>query len=516
MVVASLAGDACVRMVQKEVGMHLKHINSIVFWSELGVLAFLGGLVIWFVTPYGAGIYYDSLEYVAAAKNLAAGLGLIRMTCNSIEPMTRYPPFYSLTLSIIGFLGSDPVRGARFLDIVCMVGSIVMTGLITLKITNNRFFSLLAAFIMSVSPVVIQSYSWIMSEPLYIFLMLTCIYLFERYLETNSLKFLVSAAIVASLAVVTRFIGVALITSCILVLLVQLKNKKFLDKKPYTPVGIFSLISLFPLALWLLRSRILSGSATNRTLGWYISSPDRIVPLAYMAKWFVPWEGNLTWNWKAMAILAILFISFAVLCIGLIRLVRNSSLLTTLILNIVIYLGLVLLLMAIADPLTPLDNRLLLPVHVLTGILIISGISYIWGLSHWAYKAVAVLMIMYMVTFQSHQSIAIINNLRVDGQFYASSDWRNSEVSEILLKMGPKTVYTNDMTAVYFGANQPSCIIPLSNNQGDLERFIAAIRDNPQAVIAIYNRTMSGFVAPDLFNEGLNETILSDGVIYTH
>jgi hypothetical protein len=497
--------------------MNLNQTKTIVFLVGLGLLALLGGLVIWYVTPFGAGIYYDSLEYVAAAKNFASGLGLVRMTCNSVEPMTRYPPLYSLTLSIFGFLGYNPVGGARFLDIVCMAGSIVVAGLITLKITKNHFFSLLAAFIMSVSPMVIQSFSWIMSEPLYIFLMLTCIYLFDQYLDTRSFKFLVIAAIVASLAVVTRFIGVALITSCILVLIVQLKNKKrVFDDKFRNPVVIFSFISLLPLALWLLRSRMLSGSATNRTMGWYLSSPDRIIPLAYIAKWFIPWEGNLTWNWKAMVILVVLFISFAVLCIGLIKLIRNSSLLKILIVNIVIYLGLVLLLMAVADPLTPLDNRLLLPVYVLIGILIISGISYVWGLPHWVYKTVAALMTIYMVTFQSYQAAAIINNLRVDGQFYASSVWQNSDVSSALLTLNSNKIYTNDMTAVYFGTSQPSCIIPLDNDPSGLKRIVAEIENDPGAVIAIYNRTMSGFAHPESFSENLNELILADGVIYTH
>jgi hypothetical protein len=494
-----------------------RSIGKILFGIGLGLIAIFGGFVIWLVTRFGAGIYYDSLEYVAAAKNFIAGLGLVRTTCNSIEPMTRYPPLYSLTLSLFGFLGSDLVSGARFLDIVCMAGSVVMTGLITLRITKNHFFSLLAAFIISMSPVIIQSFSWIMSEPLFILLMLTCIYLFDQYLNTSAFKYLMLAAIFASLAVVTRFVGMALIISCILVLVYHLKNKsKVADYWSYKPLVIFSVISLLPLAVWLLRSRILSGSATNRSIGWYLASPERLVPLAYIAKWFIPWEGNLSWNWKAAAILIVLSLSFVALFAGLIKLIRNSSLLTNLIMNIVVYLGLVLLLMAVADPLTPLDNRLLLPVYVMTGILIISGISYIWNSSHWMYKLTAVLMTIYIVAFQLHQSVGIINTLRIDGQFYASSIWRNSDVTSALSTIEYDKIYTNDMTAVFFGVGRPSCIIPLENDTSGLVRFIADIEADPKVVIAIYNRTMSGFTPPGSFNEGLDELVLSDGIIYTH
>jgi hypothetical protein len=494
-----------------------KSTNRIAFGLGLGLLALFGGWLIWFVTPYGVGIYYDSLEYAMAARNFASGLGLVRVTCNSIEPMTRYPPLYSLFLSVFEFLGANSISGARILDVLCMAGTVVMTGLITLRVCKNGFFSLFAALIISISPVIIHYYSWAMSEPPYMLLMLACIYFLDNYLMEESRIYFVIVAVLASFALLTRFIGIALIASCILFVFFHLKRKfQISDRRFIKQLMLFCSITLLPLGLWLLRSMILSGSATNRAIGWYLSNPSRIIPLAYIAKWFVPWNGNLSWNWKAVVILFVLTILFFLLSAGSIKYIKNSSLPRIIVVNIVFYLGLVLALMAIADPLTPLDNRILLPVYILTIILSISGIGYLWSRSNMTFKIAAISLATYLFVVLIPQSISMVNGLRADGQFYASSDWRNSEVSEILLKMGPKTVYTNDMTAVYFGANRPSCIIPLSNNQGDLERFIAAIRDNPQAVIAIYNRTMSGFVAPDSFNEGLNEISLSDGLIYTH
>ena len=497
--------------------MNLKHMEAIIFLSGLCLLALLSGLLIWFVTPYGAGIYYDSLGYVSAARNFSSGLGLVRLSCDSVEPMTRYPPLYSLFLSVFGFFGSDIISGARFLDIVCMAGTVIMTGLITLRIANNKIFALLAAFTIFISPVVIEQNSWVMSESLFMFFMLSSIFLFDHYIITNFLKFLVLAAVLASLAVLTRFVGLALILSCILILIVQLKGKyRVLDNKFIRPLVLFCSITLFPLALWLLRNKTVSGSATGRTVGWYLFSPDRIIPLAYIAKWFVPWDGNLVWNWKAMLILMVLSICFAMLCLGLIKFKKNSSLLKAVIVNIVVYLGLVLLLMAVADPLTPLDNRLLLPVYILTVILIISGISYLWSLSNWVYKTAAVMLMVYIVVFQSYQSVSLVKSLREDGQFYASSSWRNSEVTTTLIALNPQKIYTNDMTAVYFGTYHPSCIIPLENDQIGLNKFIADITNDPNMVIAIYSKTKSGFTHPDLFNDGLNELILSDGIIYTH
>ena len=510
-------GEGFGRTAPKEVCVNQKRINTIVFWSGLGLLALLGGLAIWLVTPYGAGIYYDSLEYVAAARNLVAGLGLVRLTCDSVEPITRYPPLYSLFLSAFELLGSNSLSGARFLDIVCMAGTVILTGLMTLRISRNKFFAIFAALAVCISPVIIENYSWVMSEALYMPFMLTSILVFDYYLTNDSLKFLVLSAVLASLAILTRFIGMALVASCILVLVVQLKSKyRLLDNRFIKPLGLYCAITLLPLALWLLRSRLLSGSATSRTLGWYLPSPSRILPLAYVAKWFVPWNGNLSWNWKAVLILAVLSILFVLLCIKLTKSIKTSSLLKIIIANIVIYLGLVLLLMAVADPSTPLNDRILLPVYILMLILIISGIAHLWDLSHGMYKAVAIMLMAYILVFQSFRSVSLFKDLQADGQFYASSYWQNSEVTRTLLTLKPQKIYTNDMTAVYFGMYEPSCIIPLENNQNGINDFVAAIRNDPSIVIAVYNKTMSGFVKPDSFSSGLKAIPLSDGAIYIH
>ena len=55
--------------------MNLECIEKTTFGLGLVLLALLGGWMIWLVTPYGVGIYYDSLDYVSAARNLATGLG---------------------------------------------------------------------------------------------------------------------------------------------------------------------------------------------------------------------------------------------------------------------------------------------------------------------------------------------------------------------------------------------------------------------------------------------------------
>jgi len=74
----------------------------------------LGLVAVWlmlFSTPFGIGIWLDSLHYVSAAESLIDGLGFGRVSgCGSFKPMTHYPHFYSLTLAAFSPIGLSPIR----------------------------------------------------------------------------------------------------------------------------------------------------------------------------------------------------------------------------------------------------------------------------------------------------------------------------------------------------------------------------------------------------------------------
>jgi hypothetical protein len=69
-------------------------------------LGIAGTIFMGWLTPFGVGIYVDSLYYVSSARNLIAGFGMGRITGLGIfKPMTHYPPFFSIVLAIGRLLG---------------------------------------------------------------------------------------------------------------------------------------------------------------------------------------------------------------------------------------------------------------------------------------------------------------------------------------------------------------------------------------------------------------------------
>src|ERR1044071_8289230 len=65
-------------------------------------------------TRYGPGLINDSIAYVAGARGILAGKGYSEVwLASDLEPITHYPPLFSLILAFVGLLGIDPLAGAR-------------------------------------------------------------------------------------------------------------------------------------------------------------------------------------------------------------------------------------------------------------------------------------------------------------------------------------------------------------------------------------------------------------------
>ena len=56
---------------------------------------------------------------------------------STIEPITHYPPLLSLSLSVLGLLGIDPLRGARILNILLFGTNTALVGWLGWRMTRE-------------------------------------------------------------------------------------------------------------------------------------------------------------------------------------------------------------------------------------------------------------------------------------------------------------------------------------------------------------------------------------------
>ena len=242
--------------------MDLKKFPSI---SALLIpLGIAGSVFMGWLTPFGVGIYVDSLYYVSSARSLVAGIDMGRVTGLGVfKPMTHYPPFYSLVLAFFRLLGLPELTSARWISMAAFGLTIILVGLIVYQRTHSRFFSLFCAILILVSNPILRNFSWAMTEPLYILLMLASLLYFATYIRTTLRRWLILAAIFASLALLTRYVGFALVGALCLVLIL---NRHISWRRRLQELAIFLSITLIPTLLWLLRNWLVSETLTNRAI----------------------------------------------------------------------------------------------------------------------------------------------------------------------------------------------------------------------------------------------------------
>jgi len=242
--------------------------------APLFLIVLIGMGIVWWVTRFGPGMSGDSVRYLMGAQSLLSGHGYARVSGGDIlRPITDFPPLYPFVLAGIGSFGFDLVSSARWLNILLLGFNIVMLWVIIQRFARSIWLSYLAAILFAVNLSVLKYHSWVFTEPLYIAISLSSVFLLIYFLRGHRYSLLILAAAAAGLAGITRFVGLSLIpASCGLLLFAKYARlrRRLLD------ASIFAVIALIPFALWLIRNSFVGDTGLNRTLLYHPMSIDLI------------------------------------------------------------------------------------------------------------------------------------------------------------------------------------------------------------------------------------------------
>ncbi|MBI5203088.1 MAG: hypothetical protein HY925_15965, partial [Elusimicrobia bacterium] len=107
--------------------------------ASLALAAAAGAGAVWWTTRFGTRVFPDSAVYVSAARNLLRGSGFATSTANmegfalftgtELQPVTHFPPLYSLLLAALSPFGGDPLKVARPLGAALFGAIVFLTGL---------------------------------------------------------------------------------------------------------------------------------------------------------------------------------------------------------------------------------------------------------------------------------------------------------------------------------------------------------------------------------------------------
>jgi hypothetical protein len=270
-------------------------------------LALLGVGLVFYLTRDGAGASGDSAWYIMGAQNLLDGNGYSRFSGGGeLRAITVFPPAYSLALAAVTAVGITTAASAQILNAVLFGANLSLTALLIYRVSQSGWAAAIGTLLVLTSTQLIESHSWIMSEPLYIFLSLLAAHLIALGVSSTSRRLLLVAGAVVAGATLTRFAGFSLLAAGIFcILLLPPKGTTWRIRSG----GLFAALGLIPVIGWMAAPVLGGGSIANRQ--FLLHALDLSLMRAYQAEavaWVFGRQLPLPWRPRAVVAGLIAFI----------------------------------------------------------------------------------------------------------------------------------------------------------------------------------------------------------------
>jgi len=174
-------------------------------------------IILFFTRNSGIGISPDSIVYLSVARNMVANGAFVDY---NLQPLVDFPVLFPFFLSVSSFITRiDPVAFAPYLNGIIFASCIFLTAyLIDLSELKTSIYKYILMFCLTFSPALIDIYTMLWSETLFIVFTLFFFIAVHKYQSSRSLHWLLYCAVIAGLAAVTRYAGITVIATGMLLL----------------------------------------------------------------------------------------------------------------------------------------------------------------------------------------------------------------------------------------------------------------------------------------------------------
>jgi hypothetical protein len=459
-----------------------KRISRQVIFIVLGIA---GALLLLANSTWGIGVTHDSVFYLNSASNLTHGEGLSWIGDRGrIRPLTHFAPFYPLVLSPFIALGVDPEVAALWIALISFGLIIFLTGYFVSSVTERTSSGVLTSVLTLLSPVILGVHTIALSEPVFLLITLCFLAALGRYLSKPSGANFLLIVILAALGYLTRYVGVTLLLTGACAILVFRRNglgARLRDS------AIFVLLAFFPMALWMLRNYSLTGTMTNRTLGFHPPSGQTVLNFfGTVASWIFPFPFG-----EVLRTLIVLAATLALAYVSVRALKRSPQVLKgncipLLALFLLVYMSSLAFSITLVDAATPLDNRILSPAYLsllLFSVLVLGGMSKCWNN---ALPRIVILLLLGVVIWSDLiGTSSTLQELSERGIGFTSQMWQESETLAWVDGLAKDSlIYTNERFALTYITGRSAISIPEKINT-----VTAQIRPEfDQALVTMHQR----------------------------
>lgn len=224
-------------------------------WFYYLVLTFIFILVYPYVFNAKLFLGGDNATYYSLAKGIASDFQYVASNHPVPIPTNHYPPGYPFILAIAMKLGVTSLEGLKIVNGIFLLGSVIITFLLSFRFTDNRIFSGLIAVATVLNMHLLEYASITMSEIPFVFFLLLTFYAFVRFTDSEyKLKswsfFLTVFGVIALVYIRTQ--GIAILGAFVFYLV--------LDKK-FKIAAILTICFILGYLPWQIRSSSLGGSS---------------------------------------------------------------------------------------------------------------------------------------------------------------------------------------------------------------------------------------------------------------
>lgn len=222
--------------------------------TVLALVGLAGVFVVLVATSrYGLAVGPDSAAYISTARSLADRQGFR----SYYDPFAAWPPL--LPLLLVGPVSADmaPQMVAVWPNAIAFGLTVMVIGAWVRSATGRLSLALIGQLLVIQAEPILH-YDWLMTEPL--FLTLTTLLLWRLAAATSRRTWpnVLAVAVLASLAWLTRYTGIAAVATGGLVLLV---TGKVPWRRRLGQTTVFATVTGVPMAMWLIRNQELVGAA---------------------------------------------------------------------------------------------------------------------------------------------------------------------------------------------------------------------------------------------------------------
>lgn len=263
------------------------------------------GLVLAREAAWGVALSWDSVQYVATARNLLDHPLEFMQTGGAHQDENAYrfwPPLYPVLLAAGSFGALDQLDVAGPLNAIAFGFTVFVAGTWLRRCVRSRFLLVWGCLALMLALPVAGIAAWAMSEPPFILFALLALLRAEAYRREGKRSALVQAAVLTALACLTRYMGVAVLAAVVPLLLARHGPS---PAERLRAVAACAFLSLVPLALWIVRNALVLGEPTGNALPVDYSLPAVLFDLLKLLGTWAVHPGSGWWGRAAAALLAL-------------------------------------------------------------------------------------------------------------------------------------------------------------------------------------------------------------------